>query len=267
MTLRGGKLSLALAVLAGLAAMITTPSCGSTSAEEGTNTNWVACNTDADCTKVASNAFCDAGICRLSTSLQACNDGTGKMNCCPESAESGKSCSEPVQCWTPCTSGWQSQFVCSGGTWVAGHGLFPCGRDAGASDAGGDVTGSADSSSSNNAGNDAGASWDATSWANTTCTWPDTLGAIDASARDTCSAARTLLSCDYETGGTVECMTNDWTCDGSVSGSCVPRCEANEYVAACGGAGPGPIPEPPLGCRSLGAIPAGVVFYCCPCGQ
>jgi hypothetical protein len=30
--------------------------------------------------------------------------------------------------------------------------------------------------------------------------------------------------------------------------------------------GPGPIPAPPAGCRADGFVPAGIAFYCCPCG-
>jgi hypothetical protein len=31
--------------------------------------------------------------------------------------------------------------------------------------------------------------------------------------------------------------------------------------------GPGPIPDPPPGCRPWGAVPAGIAYYCCPCGS
>jgi len=51
------------------------------------------------------------------------------------------------------------------------------------------------------------------------------------------------------------------------SSSCKDQCGQTEYAASCGGVGPGPVPNPPSGCRSAGAIPAGIAFYCCPCGQ
>lgn len=64
--------------------------------------------------------------------LMACDDGTAEQDCCPGSVASGVACAAagPVQCWTRCTSGYRGQFVCSDGTWLAGHGLFPCAADA-----------------------------------------------------------------------------------------------------------------------------------------
>jgi hypothetical protein len=53
---------------------------------------------------------------------------------------------------------------------------------------------------------------------------------------------------------------------GGEPGPCENRCHPDEYVASCGGVGPGPIPDPPAGCRSIGAIPAGITYHCCPCG-
>jgi len=51
---------------------------------------------------------------------------------CPETFVPGAPCNGPAgTCFTACAGGWQSQFACDGGHWVAGHGLFPCGRDAG----------------------------------------------------------------------------------------------------------------------------------------
>jgi hypothetical protein len=53
---------------------------------------------------------------------------------CPASAQSAASCDGRIeQCWTRCNGGFRSQFVCSGGAWLAGHGLFPCAADAGTS--------------------------------------------------------------------------------------------------------------------------------------
>ena len=71
---------------------------------------------------------------------QACNDGTGAMDCCPAGAADGLACEVPadpsavVECFTQCSpSGWRSTLSCTTGTWIGGHGLFPCGTaDSGA---------------------------------------------------------------------------------------------------------------------------------------
>jgi hypothetical protein len=31
-----------------------------------------------------------------------------------------------LTCWTHCNAGMRGQLQCSGGRWLAGHGLFPC---------------------------------------------------------------------------------------------------------------------------------------------
>ena len=60
--------------------------------------------------------------------LVACNDGTGLLDCCSSAVVESASCSaEGVECWTQCSQGLRGHHVCSGGTWLAGHGLFPCG--------------------------------------------------------------------------------------------------------------------------------------------
>jgi hypothetical protein len=62
-----------------------------------------------------------------------CDDGTGRKDCCPVTLASGEACDfGPDTCWTKCNRGFTSQASCSGGTWILGHGLFPCGSDAGA---------------------------------------------------------------------------------------------------------------------------------------
>jgi sulfatase modifying factor 1 len=75
--------------------------------------------------------------------LGACNDGplarlgaTGNTDCCPDGAKSGASCSyASTTCFTRCTNGLRSQMSCSGGVWLGGHGVIPCGP-SGAGDAG-----------------------------------------------------------------------------------------------------------------------------------
>ncbi len=99
------------------------------------------------------------------------------------------------------------------------------------------------------------------------CTWPSTFDA-DASSRATCHPSRAYIACTNPGGTDESCTTNGAiTCQGATSGTCHNDCTANEYAAACGGIGPGPVPDPPAGCRSLGANPGGVAFYCCPCGS
>src|SRR5262245_25413773 len=65
------------------------------------------------------NGVADAG-------LSACNDGTGGNDCCPDGAMSGAQCNSDSRCWTRCSNGFRGEMSCSGGTWIAGHGLFPC---------------------------------------------------------------------------------------------------------------------------------------------
>jgi hypothetical protein len=102
------------------------------------------------------------------------------------------------------------------------------------------------------------------------CRWPAALDPdASGSTRDHCVATRTLLSCALSGGVTEECWTNDPTrCDGGDIGAaeCHAECAQDEYLARCGGVGPGPIPDPPASCHFLDASPAGIAFYCCPCG-
>lgn len=100
------------------------------------------------------------------------------------------------------------------------------------------------------------------------CTWPSSLDG-DASSRTACHAARALVSCGLPNGAGEMCLSgNPTTCPGGnqVGGPCEDKCRPDEYAAACGGVGPGPVPDPPPGCRTIGAVPAGIVYYCCPCG-
>jgi hypothetical protein len=97
------------------------------------------------------------------------------------------------------------------------------------------------------------------------CSWPATLDG-DRSSRDQCHASRRYLSCSNPDGSGELCTTDGGaSCMGSAA-SCDDRCAANEYVAVCGGVGPGNVPDPPAGCKGMGAVPAGIAFYCCPCG-
>jgi hypothetical protein len=107
-----------------------------------------------------------------------------------------------------------------------------------------------------------------TSWPS--CSWPAALDPDPSgSARDHCVAARTRLSCSLPDGSGLSCWTDDPTqCDGGnpPGAECHADCAENEFSARCGGVGPGPVPDPPAGCRADGFVPAGIAFYCCPCG-
>jgi hypothetical protein len=86
------------------------------------------------------------------------------------------------------------------------------------------------------------------------------------------SAARGLLKCDGTAGDSDVCVGND---PGSGCGSalgdsvgCSNLCAANQYGLAYGVVGPYAPPsiDLPAGCGSGMYTPAGVEFYCCPCG-
>jgi len=87
------------------------------------------------------------------------------------------------------------------------------------------------------------------------------------------SAARGLVKCGGTAGASGVCVGND---PGSGCGSalgdsvgCSNLCAANQYGLAYGGVGPlAPPPsiDLPAGCGSALYTPAGVAFYCCPCG-
>jgi hypothetical protein len=100
------------------------------------------------------------------------------------------------------------------------------------------------------------------------CTWPTSLDGVDAAGA--CHAKRALVQCSLPGGLTEGCLSDDPAeCPGSADagGTCTDRCAAGEYGVACGQVGPGTIAKPPTACRDMGAIPAGIVYYCCPCGS
>lgn len=103
------------------------------------------------------------------------------------------------------------------------------------------------------------------------CSWPANLASLGSSAREVCSATRAYLSCSTQGGGGLWCPSNDSSscADPTLADQhvkdCESRCKADEYVAICGGVGPGAVPEPPSGCRFDTANPGGSVTYCCPC--
>jgi hypothetical protein len=69
-----------------------------------------------------------------------CDDGTGRKDCCPVAPASGGVCNFGSDtCWTKCKGGFTSQASCVDSAWSLGHGLFPCGADAGAPTTGNDA--------------------------------------------------------------------------------------------------------------------------------
>lgn len=79
------------------------------------------CGDDGRWTQNRALVPCDGGIANPSGGT--CVPGTASQDTCYGDA----------QCWTPCSNGYRSHFVCNGEKWVAGHGLFPCSADAGSS--------------------------------------------------------------------------------------------------------------------------------------
>jgi hypothetical protein len=105
----------------------------------------------------------------------------------------------------------------------------------------------------------------------TACSWPAELGQTDDSSGQCRNAARAVLSCTDAAGAGAVCVTNDASCiasgtDMSNPFTCVNRCNPTEFGLICGTIGPGPEVTPPPSCRSVLITPAGIAYYCCPCG-
>ena len=107
------------------------------------------------------------------------------------------------------------------------------------------------------------------------CPMLASLNSTDA-AEVSWSTGRMLLNCTYTGGSTEGCLSNDatgcpgppLTTDGDLVG-CSDLCAADEYGLSYGGVGPLAAPpsiDLPAGCGSGRYTPAGVAFYCCPCG-
>src|SRR5438046_2566387 len=94
----------------------------------------------------------------------------------------------------------------------------------------------------------------------TACTLPPGLTPLDAGmTRDRCTGARMLLTCHGPNGAGAGCLSNDSTqCPDLAGFTCQNQCGDTEYVAACGGVGPGTVPDPPAGCKFASAVPAGI---------
>ncbi len=105
------------------------------------------------------------------------------------------------------------------------------------------------------------------------CTIPAGLEKADADLSVQCVAHRALLECEVGDGivGTcfsddsegTQCLPEDMVPAGS---ECFDTCDPDEYAAACG-FGSGEAPDPPAGCRLIGADAIGTSQYCCSCGS
>jgi hypothetical protein len=99
------------------------------------------------------------------------------------------------------------------------------------------------------------------------CSWPAELDG-DPTSREHCHAVRRSLECTNTNGIGESCTPDSGVTNcGDPAATCRDHCALDEYVASCGSVGPGPVPDPPSGCKFAGAIPAGIAFYCCPCGS
>jgi len=102
------------------------------------------------------------------------------------------------------------------------------------------------------------------------CSWPTSFDAIDAEPmRDSCRAARTLLSCTGSDGTEATCITDKAECDlpkvPDVSYTCKKVCKPTEFVAICGNV-MGSSVVPPAICPLQLPSPGGI-FHCCTCGM
>ena len=94
-------------------------------------------------------------------------------------------------------------------------------------------------------------------------------------AGSSCSVDNALLSCTSPDGSNNEvCLSDNINAcpDDTAIGNCSDECPTNEYAAACGGPpfadGGAPSNAPPAAnCHDPQTTPAGVIFYCCPCGS
>jgi hypothetical protein len=120
--------------------------CGGLKCECGVCTK--PCDEPSDCRGLSASASC-AAVPGCSSATTVClppatnsDAGTPSMGGTCIADVGGKACNGSVaQCWSSCANGYRSQFVCSGGTWLAGKGLFPCADGAGGSSGGGTTGG------------------------------------------------------------------------------------------------------------------------------
>jgi hypothetical protein len=102
------------------------------------------------------------------------------------------------------------------------------------------------------------------------CSWSSSFDAIDATPmRDSCRAARALLSCTASDADRVTCITDRAECDlpsrPGLSYSCKNLCKANQFAATCGDL-TGSSVVPPADCERRSEAPGGI-YYCCACSM
>jgi hypothetical protein len=118
-------------VFAGLSCLILV-ACGGPSSHEASRDASSERGSTFDASRDVSSANRDDGA----APYRPCNDGTGAQDCCPSGTAAGEVCAEDAaMCYSRCvfpddaaTQGTRSTFSCLQGTWLAGHGLFPCSR-------------------------------------------------------------------------------------------------------------------------------------------
>jgi hypothetical protein len=101
------------------------------------------------------------------------------------------------------------------------------------------------------------------------CAWPKEFN-ITNPLGGGCMAERPIVLCENSNDSSVSCASDDPTqCPDSglepaaTHSNCVNQCTSDEYVLACGSVSPG---YPPSTCRFFELVPAGVIYFCCPCG-
>lgn len=110
-----GWFRISLSMLAGLVVTIAAGSCSSPTPESGTNTNWVACNVDADCAKVGARAVCAGGRCQI----PSVDGGSCPVIPCPAPGFDPVTC----RCRPPLDAGLDASS-CNATTGIATHATF-----------------------------------------------------------------------------------------------------------------------------------------------
>lgn len=103
-----------------------------------------------------------------------------------------------------------------------------------------------------------------------TCSWSSSFEPLDAEPmRDSCRAARMLVTCTGSDGSDLGCMSDEEKCPISgnpgVTYTCKSQCKSTEFAAKCGTL-MGSSVVPPGDCAVKLTSPGGP-FYCCACSM
>jgi len=103
-----------------------------------------------------------------------------------------------------------------------------------------------------------------------TCSWSSSFEPLDAAPmRDSCRAARMLVTCKGTDGSGAMCLGYEEKCDinarPGVTYTCANQCKPTEFAATCGTI-MGSSVEPPADCPVKLATPGGTL-YCCTCSS